>query len=124
MLELIYKEEAHTIIGLCMKVHRILGSGYSEVVYKDALEVEFMKNNIPFEREKEYAVKYEDTILKHRFYADFVVMDNIILEVETVSDLHKRHQEQTINYLCVSGLRLGLLVNFRSDNLTYKRLVF
>ena len=50
--------------------------------------------------------------------------NNIILEVKTVSDLHQRHQEHTINYLCVSGLRLGLLVNFRSDSLKYKRLVY
>ncbi len=73
MVDLIYKEEAFKIIGVCMEVHRILGKGLLEIVYKDALEYEFKKRGIPYEREKEYPVKYKDVILPHSFNADFVV---------------------------------------------------
>jgi GxxExxY protein len=58
-----FKEETYMIIGLCMEVHKILGKGHSEVVYKDALEYEFKMNSIPFEREKEYRIEYKDIIL-------------------------------------------------------------
>lgn len=70
-------------MGILFDVHRNLGGGFSEIVYKDALEYEFKKANIPFEREKEYLVNYKDIILDHRFYADFVLFDQIILEIKS-----------------------------------------
>ena len=82
MSELVYKEESYSIIGLCMEVHNQLGHGFSEIVYKDALEFEFSENGIVYEREKEYPVFYKGNLLKHKFYADFVVLDKIILEVK------------------------------------------
>ncbi len=106
-----------------MEVHNELGIGFSEIVYKDALEYEFKKNGIPFSREVCYKVNYKDTILPHQFYADFVVFDSIILEVKTVSDLCDNHFEQTINYLAVSGMEVGVLVNFRKPKLQYKRVI-
>ena len=81
------KQENYTIVGLCMEVHRILGPGLLEIVYKDALEIEFKINNIPYQREKEYCVNYKETILPHRFYADFVVYGDIILEVKSVKEV-------------------------------------
>ena len=80
-------------------MHRNLGRGFSEIVYKDAIEYEFNQLKIPFEREKEYAVNYKDTVLKHRFYADFVVFDEIILEIKTVDGFIKPHYNQCLNYL-------------------------
>jgi len=123
MKTIIYQEEAYEIIGLCMEVHRELGPGFSEIVYKDALEYEFKMRGIFFDREREFQVHYKDIVLPHKFYADFLVSDKIILEIKTVSALLNEHIEQTINYLNVSDLHLGLLVNFRSSNLVYKRLV-
>ncbi len=82
MSKLIYKEESYQIIGKCFEVHNNLGPGFLEIVYKDALEYEFRKANIPFEREKEYVVNYKTITLPHKFYADFVVFDNIILEIK------------------------------------------
>ena len=73
MSDLIYKEESYKIIGICFEVHNNLGPGFLEIVYKDALEYEFKRAGIPFEREKEYEVNYKDIILPHKFYADFVV---------------------------------------------------
>jgi len=122
--ELIYKEESYKIIGLCMEVHRELGHGFLEIVYKDALEILFRQNNIPYEREKEYNIVFKGITLPHNFYADFVVHDKIILEVKSASGLADEHIAQTINYLKTSGNKLGLLVNFGRLQLEYKRLVF
>jgi len=84
MSELIYKEESYDIIGKCMEVHNNLGAGLLEIVYKDALELEFQRAGILYEREKEYVVNYKGVILPHKFYADFVVYDKIILEIKAV----------------------------------------
>jgi GxxExxY protein len=124
MTELIYKEEFYKIIGICMEVHRNLGRGFLEILYKDALEYEFNKNNIPFEREKEYEIPYKETILRHKYYSDFVVFDKIILEVKAVNGIIDEFIKQTINYLRVSENKLGIIVNFGEDSLKYKRLVF
>ena len=124
MNSLIYKEESFQIIGKCYAVHNNLGPGFLEIVYKDALEYEFSCNGIPFAREVEYVVNYKNVILPHRFYADFLVYDNIILEVKGVSGIADEHVAQTINYLKVSGNKLGILVNFGELKLVYKRLVY
>lgn len=117
------KEETYQIIGVCMEVHNTLGAGFLEVVYKDALELEFFKSGIPFEREKEYIVNYKGTILPHHFIADFVVFDQIILEVKGVKSIAEEHIAQTLNYLKVSGNEIALLVNFGEIKLNYKRLL-
>jgi len=123
MKDLILKQEAFEIIGICMEVHRHLGHGFSEIVYKDALEYEFRKNGVKYKREQEFLVHYKDVILPHKFYADFVVLDSIILEIKSVSQLTKSHHAQVMNYLAVSDLPLGLLINFNNDSLIYKRFV-
>jgi len=96
---LIYREASYKIIGVCMEVHNQLGAGFSEIVYKDALELEFRRAEIQYEREKEYLVRYKNVILPHKFYADFVMLDCIILEVKGVSALAKEFTAQCINYL-------------------------
>lgn len=122
-MELYYKEESYQIIGKCMEVHNELGHGFLEIVYKDALEILFNQADMYFEREKEYPVYFRGILLKHKFWADFVVFDSIILEVKCVTVLTDEHIAQTINYLKVSGNKLGLLVNFARGKLEYKRLV-
>ena len=123
MSELLYKEESYQIIGKCFDVHNNLGAGFLEIVYKDALEYEFRKAGIPYEREKEYIVNYKDIILPHKFYADFVVFDNIILEIKAVSGIAGEFVAQAINYLKVSGNQLALIVNFGELRLNSKRIV-
>jgi GxxExxY protein len=123
MTDIIYKEDSFKIIGLCMEVHNNLGKGFLEIVYKDALEYEFGKNNIHFDREMEYIVNYKDITLPHKFYADFVVFDKIILEVKGMAGIADEHIAQTLNYLKVSGCKLGLIVNFGELSLQYKRVV-
>src|SRR4030095_15320489 len=121
---LIYKEEAFTIIGKCMEVHRILGHGFLEIVYKDALELEFKDSNISFSRESKFEVPYKKWILPHQYFADFAVYDRIILEIKSMDGLHDDLIARTINYLKVSGYQLGLLVNFGKRSLEYKRIVY
>lgn len=123
MTELLYKEESYKIVGICFEVHNNLGAGFLEIVYKDALEYEFKRAGIPFQREVEYEVKYRDIILPHKFYADFVVFDEIILEVKAINGIVDEHIAQSINYLKVSSNKLALLVNFGELKLQYKRLV-
>lgn len=108
-----------------MAVHRELGHGFLEIVYKDAIEYEFGVKAIAYEREREYNISYKGVVLPHRFFADFVVMDKIILEVKAAEGgLAEAHLAQTLNYLKASGCKLGILVNFGRQSLEYKRLVF
>ena len=123
-MELIYKEEAYKIIGAAMEVHTELGCGFLEAIYQEALEIEFQKQGIPYEREKLLSVRYKDVELKKKYFADFVCYDKIIVEVKALSDLTKQDESQVLNYLNATELRLGLLFNFGRKSLQYKRLVF
>ncbi|MBN1649977.1 MAG: GxxExxY protein [Bacteroidales bacterium] len=109
MNKILYKEDSYTIIGKCFEVHNNLGAGFLEIVYKDALEYEFRKAGVPYQREKEYIVHYKDIILPHKFYADFVLYDKIILEVKAVSGIADEFIAQAINYLKVSDNKLALI---------------
>ena len=123
MSQFLYQDDTFKIIGILFEVHKNLGKGFSEIVYKDAIEYEFKTNNIPFEREKEYVVNYKNTILNHKFYADFVVYDKIILEIKSCKTLSESHLSQCINYLKVSNNKLALLINFNKSSLEYKRII-
>ena len=123
MSEFLYQDDTFKIIGILFEVHKNLGKGFSEIVYKDALAYEFKINNIPFEREKEYVVNYKNTILNHKFYADFVVYDKIVLEIKSCKTLSESHISQCINYLKVSNNKLAILVNFNKPSLEYKRII-
>ncbi|WP_343487721.1 GxxExxY protein [Allomuricauda sp. d1] len=111
------------IIGLCMDVHNELGKGFTEVVYSDALEFELKTNGVPYEREVKFDILYKGTKLFLHYYADFVNEDKIILELKAIKSITDSHIKQTLNYLAVSKLKLGLLVNFGEDSLTYKRVL-
>src|SRR5688572_10493221 len=108
MAELILKDESYKIIGLCMEVHNQLGVGFKEIIYKDALEIEFRSNEIPFTREKQFKIEYKGIVLPRKYPADFIVYDKIILEVKATSFIVDSFVAQTINYLKASGLQLGI----------------
>jgi len=122
MHKLNFQHEAYKIVGIAMEIHRLLGSGFLEVVYKDAFEYELKNNQIFYEREKEYAVHYKGKVLPHKFFADFVY-DKIILEIKSKKGIIEDHFAQVINYLAISKLELGLLINFHEKSLEYKRVV-
>jgi GxxExxY protein len=123
MEEFYLKEETYKIIGICMEVHKILGKGHSEIIYGDALEYEFRKNEIPFEREKKYNITYKDIVLPHHYFSDFVIFDEIILEIKAIQELSSSEIKQTLNYLAASKNKIGLLINFGEDSLKYKRII-
>ena len=123
MSDLVYKDEAYQIIGICMDVHNILGGGFLEIVYKDAIEFEMRQKSIIYEREKQYDIIYKNILLPHKYFSDFTVFDKIILEVKAVDGIADEFIKRTINYLAVSKCKLGLIVNFGRDKLSYKRVV-
>lgn len=123
MGELLYKEEVFRLIGFCMEIHRELGKGHDEVLYKDALVVDLERNRIAFSREHAYQVTYKGVVLPHRYRADFVVWEKILFEAKAVERLTEAHVKQVLNYLAVSKLQLGLLVNFGGDSLEWRRVV-
>ena len=124
MSGIILKEESYQLIGICMEIHRELGMGFKEIVYKDALEYEFKLKKIKFIREKEFKIQYKDIILPHRYYADFIIYDSIILEVKASYMIVNNFVTQTINYLKASGLQLGIIANFGEKSFNSKRVVF
>ena len=124
MAELIYKEEFYRIIGIAMEVHRNLGRGFLEIVYKDALEYEFRQQHIQYDREKEFAIEYKTIVLPHKYYSDFVVYDDIILEVKAANGIIDEFIKQTLNYIKAAKSKLAIIINFGEDSLKYKRLVF
>jgi GxxExxY protein len=123
MSELLYKDEVFKLVGLCMEVHREFGKGQDEVLYKDAFVVELQRAQIPFTRELKYEVNYKGVILPHHYYADFVIWNKIMFEAKAVERLTDAHVKQVLNYLAISKLELGLLVNFGSDSLEWRRIV-
>jgi GxxExxY protein len=124
MPEIYLKEESYQVIGVCMEVHKHLGMGFKEVLYKDALQIEFKNKNIPFDREKKYNIEYKGLILPHKYFADFVLHDQIILEVKSANTIVDAYLAQTINYLKASGIKLGIIANFGERSFTYKRVIF
>ncbi len=107
-----------------MEVHTILGTGFLEEVYQDALEIEFKKRRIPYEREKLLRIKYKDIEINKFYKADFVCYDKIIVELKSVKQVLPEHRAQVINYLKATGLQLGLIFNFKDDSLRPHRIPF
>ena len=109
---IIYKDESYKIIGAAFKVYNTLGPGFLEAVYQESLEIEFQRQGIPYEREKELTINYDGVELKQTYKADFVCFGKIIVELKAVSNLEDAHRSQVHNYLHATGYKLGLLLNF------------
>lgn len=117
--------ETDKIIKTGIEIHRLLGAGFLEIVYKDAFEYEYRNQDIMYEREKEYKIQYKNIILPHKFYADFVVFDKIIVEIKSKEGgIAEEDYAQTINYLKCSGCKVGLILNFGKMKLEIKRVVY
>lgn len=122
-MELIYAEESYKINNAIFEVHKVLGPGLLEKVYQEALEKEFTLQHIPFEREKSFTIIYKGEELEQKYIADFVCYDKIVIELKAVDILQPVHTAQVINYLALTGYKLGLLVNFNVDKLKPLRIV-
>lgn len=121
--KIVYKDESFKIIGACMKVHRTLGVGFLEAVYEEALEKEFIIQNIPFKRQLKLELYYENQKLKKQYRADFVCYDAIVLEIKAVSHIPDVFYAQLKNYLKCTKMELGMLINFGMSSLIYKRII-
>ena len=114
---MIFEKESSAINGAMFEVHRQLGPGLAEKVYQEALEIELKLRNIPFEREKVFKIEYKNNVLNQHYVADFVCYDKIIVELKAVDVISDIHRAQLINYLKITGLKLGLLQNFNMVNM-------
>ena len=118
----LYSELTEKIIGLAIKVHKELGSAYEEKVYQRALYLEFQKNKVRFEREKEIDIKYSSvTIGKKKL--DFIVEGKIIVELKKADTINVVHIAQVVSYLKTMNLKLGLILNFGGSKLQIKRVI-
>ena len=106
------------VIGSCLTVHSSLGPGLMEVVYTGATCVELAHRSIPFEREKLLPVMYRGNVLCHQ-RVDILVDRRVVVEVKSVDRLHPIHIAQTVNYVRLTGTRVGLIVNFNTERLRY-----
>ena len=124
MSELLYKDEVYAIIGAAIEVHRVLGPGFLEAVYQEALEIELQARGIPFENQKPLAVTYKSHRLHKGYIADLLCYDKMIVELKAIDQLSGREAAQIINYLKTTGLHVGVLINFGSiGKLEWKRFV-
>ncbi len=118
---MLYKAETYSIIGAAMEVHRILGQGFLESVYQEAIQIELLRKRIPFEAQSKIEVFYNEQLLSKYFIADLFCYQAIIVEIKAVSQIMPEHEAQLINYLKATKTKLGILINFGTESLEYKR---
>lgn len=124
VVQTVYKHSALTgkIIGCAMSVHKYLGNGFQEVIYQRALAIELNENAIAFEREKEIPIYYKQQAIGNR-RVDFLIEGFLSVELKALTKLEDVHLAQAINYLEAYNLEIGLLINFGSKSLEFKRLI-
>jgi GxxExxY protein len=124
MAELIFKDEVYAIIGAAIEVHRILGHGFLEPVYQEAMEIESRLLGLVFEPQKVLQIHYKEHLLKKEYIADLLYYGRVIAELKAMDSLTSREEGQILNYLKATGLKVGLLINFGSrGRLEWKRFV-
>jgi GxxExxY protein len=116
-------QQTYDIIGAALEVHKSLGPGFLEAVYKEALSIELAERGIPFSGEAEIPVFYKGRTLKTCYRSDFICHGSIIVELKAISQLGDIETAQVINYLRATGFRKGLLFNFGATSLEKRRLV-
>lgn len=114
------KELTELVIGLAMKVHRVLGAGFVEFVYRSALLHELRKAGLTVEVERAMKVRYEGIVVGE-FSVDLFINGFLVVELKAVSALHAEHEVQTVNYLTALEQEFGLLINFGATSLQFKR---
>ncbi|MBC8335128.1 MAG: GxxExxY protein [Anaerolineales bacterium] len=116
--------QTYSIIGAAMEIHRQLGHGFLEAVYQEAAVLEFPKHNIPFQREVPLPIIYKGTKLPTSYRADFICFSEIVVEFKALTRLTSTEESQVLNYLKATGFYRGLLINFGTKSLKYKRFVW
>ncbi|MCD4818893.1 MAG: GxxExxY protein [Candidatus Cloacimonetes bacterium] len=117
-----YEDITYKIIGCAMKVHSALGNGFQEVIYQRALSIEMRDLGLFFSREQEIPIFYKDQNIGTR-RVDFLVEDQVLVELKAITEINDIHKAQMINYLEAFKLEIGLLINFGEKSLWYKRFI-
>ena len=112
--DIFFRDECYKIYGCIYAVNKKLGSGFLEAVYQEALEIELKRESIPFVSQQNLEILYDGIPLTNKYIADVVCYNEIIIELKAVSKINNQHKAQLMNYLAVTGFKLGLLVNFGS----------
>jgi len=123
MPDIIHEELSFQLMSAVFEVHNVLGPGFLEKVYENALLKEFNIRSIAVESQKEIAVSYKGSDVGN-YYADILVDGKIIIELKAVEKLSRLHEAQLLNYLKATGIRLGYLINMGGKSVEYKRLVY
>jgi GxxExxY protein len=116
-------DRTYVVIGAAMQVHRELGRGFLEPVYREALSAEFTLRGISYRREVELPVHYRGAVLPTRYRVDFLCFGDLVVEIKALSRLTSTEESQVINYLAASRMLKGLLINFGAGSLQVKRFV-
>ena len=125
MSKLLYKNEVYALIGAAMEVYNVLGPGFLESVYQEALEIELSMQGISFESQRELNIRYKEHQLKQQYKPDFVISEKIIVEIKALNQLTSHDQAQLLNYLKATGLPVGVLINFGAEkDLEWKRMIW
>ncbi len=119
---LILKEEVYAVVGCAMEVLNEIGHGYHEKPYERALVVEFGLRGIPFLQQAAYDIAYKGVIVS-QFIPDLIAFDQVIVDTKTILRITEFERGQMLNYLRVTGLRVGLILNFSKPKLEWERLV-
>jgi GxxExxY protein len=120
---LIYKDEVYQIVAAALEVHKVLGHGFLEAVYQEALALEFTERRIPFDSERLLDIEYKGRRLQKEYRADFLCYDKIIVELKALDFLSSKEEAQVLNYLKASSIKVGVLLNFGGPSLEWKRFV-
>ena len=122
MSRIIHKELSDRVIGCGITVHKTVGPGFLEHVYEESMCVELKLNHIPFSRQKVFGVFYKGNPVGS-YIADIVIDNKIIAELKSVSSITKNMYSQLLNYLHVSKISVGYIINFQNSIIEFKRLV-
>lgn len=112
--DLIYKEEFYEIEQACIEVRKILGNGFLEKVYENALKKELERQGFKIEQQKEILVYYKGFVVG-QYFADLIVNEKIIIELKCATEITSLHKAQLLNYLKATGYKLGIIINFPND---------
>lgn len=124
MPELLFKEEVYKIVGAAMEVHRVLGPGFLEAVYQEALTIEFKLREIPFDEKPKLELDFKGNILKAYYVPDFICYDEIVVEIKALSQCGPNEEAQIFNAIKSANKKVGVLINFGELSLFWKRYAY
>ena len=122
-MELLHKDLTGRILGAAMEVHKELGCGFLEALYQEAFEHELELRKIKFIRQKPHRVTYKGIILRHPYIPDLIIEEKVVVDLKAIREINVIEEAQMVNYLKITELEVGLIINFAGRSLEWKRLI-